>query len=58
MKKRKREEEEVEHKTSITRKKTRKESDDLGKFMSFVEAGDILAGIQSHVLLAFFSKSV
>ena len=53
MKKRKREEEageEVELERSITRKKARKESDDLGKFMSFVEAGDILAGIQyNHV---------
>lgn len=45
MKKRKRQEEEVEHEASITRKKIRKESDDLGKFMSFVETGDSLAGM-------------
>lgn len=46
MKKRKREAEvEVEHEKSITRKKTRKEGDDLGKFLSFVEAGDSLAGM-------------
>lgn len=43
--KRKRREEVQEEEGSITRKKARKEGDDLQKFLSFVEAGDTLAGM-------------
>ena len=35
---------------SVSRKKARREEDALGKFLSLVEAGDILAGVIHRLL--------